>query len=59
MSKSLKMLAVYTLLFVFAQSMSSVETEKIAINPTSIQYESNESKKDLFKIQIKIPIHFI
>ena len=54
MSKSFQMLAVYSLLFVFAQSMSSVETEKIAFNPTSIQYESNESKNDLIKIKIKI-----
>ena len=42
MSKSFQILAFYALLLVFAQSLSSFETEKISFNSGQIQYKSNE-----------------
>ena len=53
MSKFFKILAFYSLLLVYIQSLNSLEEEN-PFNPTKMQFKSNESKNDFEEIEIKV-----
>jgi YbbR domain-containing protein len=54
MSKSFKIFAFYALLLTLAQSLKSLENEKIPFNPSETQSKSNNSKNGLEILPIKV-----
>ena len=54
MSKSFKIFAFYALLLTLAQSLKSLENEKIPFNPSEIQSKSNNLKNGLEILPIKV-----
>ena len=54
MSKSFQILVIHSLLLVFAQSLSSLDTEKISFNQSQIQYKLNEPKNHSESIEIGV-----